>query len=1078
MTTVSDGDSLRRWLEDLLARPVAVFSLSLALFLAGILLARRLPVEWSPSLELPTVSVTTAWPGASARAVEREITLQVERAVQRVPWIAALESVSEPGSSVVRVEVASLDKLDLTVAEIGEQVARLRPILPPWVVPRVDREAPASDRQRTGFMRLQLVGGVSAVALRRLADERIAPPLLNLPGVSRVRVEGGEELELGIDLDADRLNTHGLAAETVSRVLRRAFEERSFGTWRREGRVTLLQGRAMEQADEVGELVVALQGETPVRVHDLGRVRLRPAAAVSRSRVNGQPVVSLQVDRAAGSHLLETARSVRRKAEELVDTLPDRTVALSVVEDQSEDLRAELTDLKWRGAASLVLVIAALFVMLRSRGAVLSVLLAAALSLALALGMLGVIGLTLNLVTLAGLVVIFGLLVDNAVVVVEQFQRRLRSRTGGLGARQLASALRAVALPLVAGTLSTIALTAPLVLLSGDWRQVFWPLGLLLAAILLLSLPVAFLLLPVLGRWLHLVPSRRRRAWRLRRVSLLPYRLAARWPRLTLIAVVLFVGIPWWLLPHKIELPPSFGEAEVAGQRRAALYNRTLGHPAALRLRSHLEAGTGGLIRPLWRAMTRSGRGRSLPVPSTLVVRVRLPAGAGIDRADELIRQFEELALESSSVERSLVTVRDSSATQRSVWRSGALETAGPFRLRERMIDRATRVTGARVDIRGLTREGFTSGGGRDAVPFLLAASGPSFEDLEACLEDFSAQLLKHPRISHVELHADRVGRSLNRQVVALQPRWESMERWRIDTESLAEALRSRIATAMPSLYADFDRWQRLPVRISVGNREVPELDSLMATAVRNSDNLALPLKELTRPGIESRSAVIERTNQQYVRHLTVSFRGPLHLGSEVIDRQLATFRAPPTIQLRRTDLTSYQLTSPRLMLILLLVTTGVIFLVIAAACESWSLAALAVVTLPVALAGAGVAFSGPFALSFGEGAFIGLLLLLGISVNDHILMAARYRSLERRRPNLEPRRRVLLALSQRLRPMWTTTATTLAGLLPLLVAVGGDSGRFWQAMALTVTFGLLASTALGPLIPVAWFSWRRRSAG
>ena len=224
----------------------------------------------------------------------------------------------------------------------------------------------------------------------------------------------------------------------------------------------------------------------------------------------------------------------------------------------------------------------------------------------------------------------------------------------------------------------------------------------------------------------------------------------------------------------------------------ARLYNATVGHPAVVRLRPTLDVWTGGFSRPLIRSVLHARRGSSLPVPSELRVRLRLPYGWGIERSDELLRPFEALVLASPAVERTLASVRDGLATLRILWHPEALATAEPLLVRDRLIEHAIRLTGVEVSVRGLVREGYSSGGGRGSDPFLLSASGSDYEELEEALERLADQIQRHARVSSVDLFTDRFGRPIHRPVISLQPREGELLRGQIDVTWLAGLLRTR----------------------------------------------------------------------------------------------------------------------------------------------------------------------------------------------------------------------------------------------------------------------------------------------
>jgi multidrug efflux pump subunit AcrB len=231
---------------------------------------------------------------------------------------------------------------------------------------------------------------------------------------------------------------------------------------------------------------------------------------------------------------------------------------------------------------------------------------------------------------------------------------------------------------------------------------------------------------------------------------------------------------------------------------------------------------------------------------------------------------------------------------------------------------------------------------------------------------------------------------------------------------------------------------------------------------VRLADHAAL--------SIEKDPPVIERIDQQYRRTLQVYYRGPYRMGKEMLDKELAGLSLPPGYRIERPSYEFFDASVKRQFFWLILGTVGLVFLVIAAVLESWRLAAVVMLSVPLSWIGIALAFvlTGQ---NFAEGAFIGIVLTVGIAVNDAILLADRYRRLRISRPGTPVPVLALLALRQRLRPMWTTTLTSIAGMLPLLLIP--DAGNFWVGLAVTVVGGLLASTLLAPAATLALLSWK-----
>ena len=1063
---------LRSWLS----RPVAVSAWAAAILIAGSWAALQVPLEWVPQVELPEVRISASWPGASPRAVERYVTAPIERAVQSVPGTQHVESLSQDGVSSVILSVSKQTDLAMYVAEVGEQLTLLGDVLPDRVRPRLTKRVPDALRDEQGFITLQLLGGGSPDELRALGEERIAPRLRSIEGVVDVLVEGGSQRELLVELDSERLSTYGVTAASVQLALGDVLRDDVYGRFRERGQALLLFRPAEDRVDNLRRLIVRapIDHGRPVRLADVADVALGPAPLRSISRIDGQSVVTLIIERARGSHMIETATDVLGRLEEIQAELPDKT-RLLVADDRSESIRQELNELAMLGGLGFALVVLVLLFMLRGVRAAAVVLFSVGVSLSAAVWLLGPLGLTLNLLTIAGLVLVFGLLVDNSVVMVEQIlvQRRRLASAGlrglELDAAATGEAIRAVWIPLLGGTLTTIVVILPLVYLSGELRSLFLPFGILVALSLAASLVSAALLVPVLARFLPPPEPQRPVRW-LKRVSAWPYSVVARFPKTSLIGLALVIGVPLWAVPASVTVPDDQPEHHPQ-IRLAHLYNDIMGNDAVRSTRSWLEPKIGGVLKPFFGETTFGDRWDYDPRPEVSVM-LRFPPGNPVERADELLRRFEAEALASPSVSRTIALSTERVAQLRVHFHEDALSDAEPYLLRERLIGHATRLAGITVSVGGLLPMGYYSGSGVGISGLSVEAFGPSYEDLEVLTDAFAARLMRNPRVAEVNTNAGRYGLQDTREV--LRFRWDADAALRSGTSAMevASMLRPVLATRFPSFIADLEQEVRLPVRIAVRGAEDTDVATLVERPLLARDSTHLQLAALSTYSVESVPGSIERFNQQYRRYLSVDYRGPFRMGSEFLEQELDAFALPAGYRLERTSLSFFTDETTRAVGWVLLATIGLVFLITATVFESWRLPLIVMLSVPVAAVGVGVGFLWSGA-NFAEGAFIGTVLLIGVSVNDSILLTDRYRQLRARRPTTSPALLIRLSVRERLRPMWATTLTTVASLLPLLVFP--SAGEFWLGLAVTVTGGLIASTLLAPVATVAMVAAGRR---
>ena len=1058
----------KHWLTKWTNRPIAVLSWATAILLAGIWSATQIPLELVPQVELQEVHITAGWAGASPRAVERYITAPIERAVQRVPGTEHVESRSSENSSFVSLQILKTTDLGLYVAQVNEQLTLLRNVLPDHVTPRLTKQVPAELKDEQGFMDIQLVGPMAPDVLRSMAEREIKPKLQSIPGVSEITVTGGTERELRITLNPDRLSAFGIGPALVRSRLFDLLGDEDYGRLRGKGRSALLLRSPETDLDRFRSVVLRASADGTIRVtlSDVADVEVVAAPITSISRVDGLSVVALRLDRSRGSHMVRVAEAVYASLEEQRQRLPADT-RLIVVADKTVDVRQQLRDLGWRGGSGFLLVILVLLFMLRSVRATFVVLFSVSVALAVALIALQAIGLSLNLLTIAGLVLVFGLLVDNAVVVVEQLLIRK-------GPDSAVESLRIVWLPLVGGTLSTMAVMLPLIYLSGNLQSLFVPFGVVVSLALAASLAAAALLVPVAGIFLpeHVEHSRKRPF--IKGLVAFPFRLVSQFPRISIVTLILLLGVPFWKLPSRMTDDRKDNEIGSAHDRFAGVYNAVMDTDWVRDARAWLDPALGGVMRPFTRSITFGSRWSFERKPE-VSVSMTFPPGHPIDRADSLMQQFERVALASASVSRTITQINKTSANMRVQFHEAALKTAEPYVMRERLIGQAINIGGIYIYVGGLLPQGYSSGFGGGMSGMRVEALGPNYEDLDAMVRRFASKIQSRSRrVAGVNLNAGRWGRfSSARQVLRFD--------WTPDAAIRSGVSSQELAGMMAPIFSQQNRVGRIdlqdnvqtPVRLVVRDAETIDIDRFSGRPFTVSDSTVVRLAGLADYTIEERPSAIQRTDQQYKRTIAIDFRGPPQMANEFLERELSAFALPVGYSLKKASFTFFTGEVQRAFGWVLLATFLLVFIITAAVFESWKLPI--VVMLSVPLAGIGVALGFMWTESnFAEGAFIGAILMVGIAVNDSILLVDRFRQFRDLRPSTPSSVLARLAARDRLRPMYTTTMTSIAAMLPLLLFP--DSGDFWMGLAVTVVGGLAASTLLAPLASVAVLSLGERN--
>ncbi|HEU0080141.1 MAG TPA: efflux RND transporter permease subunit, partial [Longimicrobiaceae bacterium] len=462
-------------------RPSAVAMAYLAVSLLGVAAWVLVPIELLPETELPRLTVSASWPGASPEVTEAFLTSPLEAAIQQVRGVEKVSSTSEEqngtGVASISVEFARGTDMDFVRLELSERLAALDEDLPDGARrPTVESYVPEEFQdQNRPFLRYTVTGPYTVEALRKHVDDDIAPELRQVDGVADVGAQGGRARMLEIEVDEKKALALGLDPADIGRRIRELEFVRESGTVREGGtEYTLAIRQRAESPVEVRRLPLLTDRGRLVRLEDVAVVRDTYEDPFSYYRIDSQPAVSFVVQKEIGTNAVQVADAVKAHLASLAGTHPSG-VRLILDDDQSEAIRAQLTDLRGRALSGGVIVFVVLLFFLRSFRSAAIVFSSIAFSVLITLNLIYFGGLTLNVLTLMGLAMGFGLVIDNSVVVLENIYRRRRLGDPAEEAAERGSG--EMVLPVLAATLTTIIVFVPFVYLQGELRLFYIPLA-------------------------------------------------------------------------------------------------------------------------------------------------------------------------------------------------------------------------------------------------------------------------------------------------------------------------------------------------------------------------------------------------------------------------------------------------------------------------------------------------------------------------------------------------------------------------------------------------------------------------
>jgi HAE1 family hydrophobic/amphiphilic exporter-1 len=509
---------MQKLAEICIRRPVFATMIVLSLVVVGAASFFRLGVDRFPSVDLPTVSVRTSLPGAAPEEMESLVTQQIEEVVNTVDGIDELRSISSQGTSFV-IATFKLDRdLDTAAQDVRDRVATVVRNLPDDATPPVVQKF---DNDSTPVITISLSGDRSLRELTELADKTVRVQLERTGGVGEVQVVGGLQRAINIWIDADRLAAYQIPITAIRQALSRQNTDVPGGNVNtgHEELVLRTLGRYVD-ARAFEDLVIANINGSPVRLRDVGRVEDGTKEQRSLSRLNGVPTVSLEIRRQSGANTIEVINGIKSQLPRVAAQLPN-DVKLEVIRDQSRYIESALHEIETHLILGSILASLVVLFFMRSWRSTVIAAVAIPCSVISTFGMMRALDFTLNSVTMLALVLMVGVVIDDAIVVLENIFRFIEEKR--MNPREAAKeATRDIGLAVLATTFSLVVIFLPVSFMSSISGRFLYQFGITAAVAILVSLLVCFTLTPMMSSRLirlddaggHGAPSSRRGFYR------------------------------------------------------------------------------------------------------------------------------------------------------------------------------------------------------------------------------------------------------------------------------------------------------------------------------------------------------------------------------------------------------------------------------------------------------------------------------------------------------------------------------------------------------------------------------------
>jgi HAE1 family hydrophobic/amphiphilic exporter-1 len=476
-------------------RPVFATMLVLAFVVVGVFSFFTLGLDLFPKIDLPTVVVTTSNPGASAEEIETEITKRVEDAVNTISGIDQLVSTSVEGTSSVVISF-SLDKNgDVAAQEVRDKVNLILSQLPETaktpVVQKMDPDA-------TPVMQAVVSAPRPLREVTEIADKQIKPRLENIPGVGQIQLVGGLKREIRVWVEPDKMRAYNLSVAEVANALRQQNMDLPAGSMQAGEKEISLRtlGRLVDPA-QFNEIAIARRGSYVVKLKDIGRAEDSEEEPTTAARLNGAPAVTLTISKQSGENTVATAEGVKARLEEIKSVLPD-DIKIQIVNDQSTFIKAAVRSLEEHLIEGSILAALIIWIFLTNIRTTLISAIAIPTSIISTFALMAAMGFTLNQMTMLALTLMVGIVIDDAIIVLENIYRYMEEK--GLSPYQAAiEGTREIGLAVMATTLSLLAVFIPIGFMGGIVGRFMSSFGFTSAFAIAISLLVSFTMTPMLS---------------------------------------------------------------------------------------------------------------------------------------------------------------------------------------------------------------------------------------------------------------------------------------------------------------------------------------------------------------------------------------------------------------------------------------------------------------------------------------------------------------------------------------------------------------------------------------------------
>lgn len=1043
-------------MSQLFSRKYLISFFYLIVCVVGFKAMQTIHIEQAPELNLPSITVSYSWGITVPEVMEKEITRKVESAANKLRDVSSIRSITEEGKSSTTITFNKNAPVDFRALELREYLAILEKNFPPEVSPgMISRQVPEELESQQTFLIYTLSGDLEGKELLEFGRQTIKTKLLGLEGLADIKLEGVMDPALVIEFDRQKVERYELSPVAILSDIYQRLSWRGAGySDLGEGRFNLVIPPEFTHVGDIENLRIPLpRSKKQLKLSEIAQVKVTDYPAKTKRRINGNPSLTIEFVKEGGADAMSLAENIIERMEDIRNILPE-TMHLRLQFDSTEELRNQFDELAMQAILSGVLVFVIVLLFIRQVRAPLVIMGSVLFSVLLSITILNLFNYTLNVITLAGLTIALGMLIDNAVVVYEQVNPGLPiSRKERL--KHVVHELPNSIVPVLGSTFTTVGIFIPLLFALDELRLFLLPMAVAITTTLLSSVFIAFTWIPYSLIWLSPVGSKPRRTYSIKKNKIafkklfllwLYWKSKLRW--VLVAAIVITLGVPLFLIEE-----PNWEDTFWPEFTRAYFDNR-----------KSIDPWIGGVTYQFARNTYFGSpwRGREQEV---IIVNIRSPQGTPLEEIDKIVRNYEEIvkpyAYSFSYYEAQISEYFG--AYMKFVVNSDYLNDPAPYLFLGEAMYLAARTGNVAISVYGFGNAISTGFGGR-STSYSIRLTGYNYNDLYDLALEIKRRLEQNRRVRDVDINSTNYFYRSDFHQYKLVFDRETMLALGLKYQEVLQTLALDLNPANTFGKVEFEGQEMYLIGRTVTGKLYEE-DFLKTPRYTQAANFSV--SEIAEFRKEKALNEIRRNNQAYERIITLNYLGNHRMASEYIKETLKTVPVPvgASINFNNSFFSLNDKEKTKNLWLVALLSLLSVWMIVSALLESWSGPLFVIISIPFCCIGIMV---GTLVndLAFDRGAIAGALLSIGVVVNNAILLI--HQKQQEHSKGIRGLRCWVNIYRKKMRTILITTSTTIMGLLPMLIM---DTNEFWEALAVIVVWGLLFSTSLLLIMAGVWES-------